>query len=345
MKILILVLSIISLSLVNSEKEEKYLGRCGPLDGDCLINGECCGRFGFCGKMDAHCHISKGCQPQYGACRYEHEHYDPNDRKVYDWELTPDGKCGVANKGVCPLGQCCSKEGECGTTDEHCLVTKGCKSLFGDCKDDSDSFDDSTLPDEEIPENKGRHLTPNGRKMILFHSYDETVWYHLYEHLDNKYATAALMGNIFYETKIDPYYVSSHCLKKYQMTNKFTFQIEIDKGRYSKLFLIDGCGYGIISRHLLDKKAKKRFLELVKTENTSIADIDVQVRFFLELLFTKKREFVEELLKIKSLERACIFVAHKFYKRPLTYDHKDEYKKVIDYATFYYNFYRKRFKY
>ena len=345
MKILILVLSIISLSLVNSEEEEeekKYLGRCGGSDGDCLTNGECCSRFGFCGKMDVHCHISKGCQPQYGACRYEYEHYNPDDREVYDWELTPDGKCGVAN-GVCPKGQCCSKEGECGTTDDHCLVTRGCKSLFGDCKDDSASFDNSTLPDEEIPNNKGRLLTPKGRKMKLHAPNDITVWNYLYEHLDNKYATAALMGNIYYETKLNPYHVSPYCLKKSHMNNTKTYYLKTDKGKY-KDFVYDGCGYGIIS-WMHDVETKKRFLRRVKLEETSISDIDVQVRFFWDLLGEKNLDLVKQLHKVKSLERASILVAHKFYTMPLKYDLKDEYKKVIDYASYFYNLYGQHLKY
>ncbi|OUM60965.1 carbohydrate-binding module family 18 protein [Piromyces sp. E2] len=38
------------------------------------------------------------------------------------------------NYGVCPEGQCCSKYGWCGITDEHCSV--GCQRDYGECLTD-----------------------------------------------------------------------------------------------------------------------------------------------------------------------------------------------------------------
>jgi len=210
-KTLLLLLTIISLSIAKREfdyddeededdDDEEDFGQCGGKFGDCGGMMECCSKFGFCGIMDIHCHLSKGCQPQYGRCREEDDNYDPK-REVQEWHLTKDGKCGPAN-GECPIGQCCSKEGECGTTDDHCLVTKGCRSLFGDCKDDSASFDDSKLPPEEIPENKGERKNPGGKKMKSKETNEKIIWDYLNEKLGNKYAVAGLMGCMYSHVKL-----------------------------------------------------------------------------------------------------------------------------------------------
>ncbi|OUM68742.1 carbohydrate-binding module family 18 protein, partial [Piromyces sp. E2] len=44
-------------------------------------------------------------------------------------------KCGEINgeKIECPEGQCCSKDGVCGTTPDFCSVGNGCQSEFGEC--------------------------------------------------------------------------------------------------------------------------------------------------------------------------------------------------------------------
>jgi len=47
---------------------------------------------------------------------------------------TSTGRCGKDYGGaVCKSGYCCSKYGYCGTTEDHCELTKGCQSEFGDC--------------------------------------------------------------------------------------------------------------------------------------------------------------------------------------------------------------------
>ena len=341
MKIMILVLSIITLSLVTSWDEEG-LGRCGGIYGDCGGSNECCSKFGFCGVMDIHCHFSKGCQPQYGICKeVDYEHYDPDSRSVEDFEITPDGKCGPAN-GACPEGVCCSKEGECGTTDDHCLVTRGCKSLFGDCKDDSDSLDDSELPPEEIPENKGKNLSPDGRKMERNTKNEKIIWDYLNEKFGNKYATAALMGNIYSKTKLNPTYLDEDCLRKLHMSEK-TYTRKTDKGKYKK-FVTDKCQYGLSPRS--SEEFKEELLDFAKSKKKSIGDIDIQIKFFW-IIFNRSLsryhpEKMNELQNTKSLQRATIIIANKYYQCWMDIPkYQDEFKERINNAAFYYNIYGK----
>lgn len=52
---------------------------------------------------------------------------------VYSKSSYKDSTCGPsAGNRKCPSGNCCSKYGYCGTTDEHCK--SGCQSQFGTCK-------------------------------------------------------------------------------------------------------------------------------------------------------------------------------------------------------------------
>ncbi|OUM60195.1 carbohydrate-binding module family 18 protein [Piromyces sp. E2] len=42
-------------------------------------------------------------------------------------------RCGP-EYGDCEAGECCSKYNWCGTSDDHCLISRGCQSEFGDCR-------------------------------------------------------------------------------------------------------------------------------------------------------------------------------------------------------------------
>jgi hypothetical protein len=42
-----------------------------------------------------------------------------------NFEVSSDGKCGLNNKNkICPEGQCCSKDGLCGTNKDHCYMSQ-----------------------------------------------------------------------------------------------------------------------------------------------------------------------------------------------------------------------------
>jgi len=95
--------------------------KCGKGYGKCP-SGECCSKYGWCGKTNDHCLASKGCQSEFGKCTKDNED-----------NINNEGKCGKGF-GKCRSGECCSKFGWCGNTDDHCLASKGCQSEFGKCK-------------------------------------------------------------------------------------------------------------------------------------------------------------------------------------------------------------------
>ncbi|KAF4308670.1 glyoxal oxidase [Botryosphaeria dothidea] len=120
--------------------------RCGPDHNNtiCVLDGiaPCCS---FCGGDKRYC--STGCQPLYGLCTA------PNSTTLNNpacsWARQGDsprcdGQCGAdhagalcdasaqpddfAALGVFGYGPCCSKEGFCGNTSDHCEITSGCQS-------------------------------------------------------------------------------------------------------------------------------------------------------------------------------------------------------------------------
>ncbi|ORX80697.1 L domain-like protein [Anaeromyces robustus] len=50
-----------------------------------------------------------------------------------DNKINPHNECGKG-KGKCAEGLCCSKYGYCGSSENHCLISKGCQSGYGFCK-------------------------------------------------------------------------------------------------------------------------------------------------------------------------------------------------------------------
>ncbi|RDI83503.1 hypothetical protein Vi05172_g6437 [Venturia inaequalis] len=90
--------------------------RCGKDFDDAVCQqGQCCSARGWCGTSDNHCKVENGCQ---GSCK-------------------PSGvganRCGTQAGGrVCDpageFGDCCSKNGFCGTSHAHCDKNQGCQS-------------------------------------------------------------------------------------------------------------------------------------------------------------------------------------------------------------------------
>jgi len=65
---------------------------------------------------------------------YKFKSCDSNDNNNNNnnTKISTNDRCGK-DKGKCPNGECCSKYGWCGTSDDHCSISKGCQSEFGKC--------------------------------------------------------------------------------------------------------------------------------------------------------------------------------------------------------------------
>jgi len=97
---------------------------CGP-ENNCP-SGYCCSRYGYCGNTSSFCSVSEGCQPKYGDC------YEVVDTA----KLINDAECGKGI-GSCVNGECCNKDGHCGTSKEFCDIKSGCQKDYGVCNSQS----------------------------------------------------------------------------------------------------------------------------------------------------------------------------------------------------------------
>ncbi|EUC44378.1 carbohydrate-binding module family 18 protein [Bipolaris oryzae ATCC 44560] len=118
--------------------------------------GQCCSRFGNCGTTADYCSPSV-CQSAFGICF---------DSAPARGSVSPDGTCGDVGKGnnngwACKPGACCSKYGNCGTTDSYCLASLGCQSAFGNCTGVASSSSSGSSPASSTPSSASNSTSPS----------------------------------------------------------------------------------------------------------------------------------------------------------------------------------------
>ncbi|ORY62299.1 uncharacterized protein BCR38DRAFT_458859 [Pseudomassariella vexata] len=75
--------------------------------------GQCCSQYGYCGSTTDYC--GDGCQSAFGTCTAGTGTGDGGDGG------SSSGRCGpTQGNAVCSSTECCSAEGYCGTTVDHC---------------------------------------------------------------------------------------------------------------------------------------------------------------------------------------------------------------------------------
>ena len=95
---------------------------------------------GVVNQRNSYCLPSKGCQSEFSECSKENTSTTTTTKITTTKTTTTKisststvvGKCGK-EYGKCPSGQCCSKYGWCGKSDDYCDTSKGCQSAFGTC--------------------------------------------------------------------------------------------------------------------------------------------------------------------------------------------------------------------
>ncbi|ORX66232.1 hypothetical protein BCR32DRAFT_183501, partial [Anaeromyces robustus] len=103
----------------------------------------CCNKNGFCGLSYEDCNISTGCQPSYGICLKNELNLNSSSSfsstisisnlNSYSNSNSNYGSCIVKGSNLRSYAHisCCSKDGICGLSAEHC--GEGCQSEFGVC--------------------------------------------------------------------------------------------------------------------------------------------------------------------------------------------------------------------
>lgn len=108
----------------------------------------------------------------------------------------------------------------------------------------------------------------------------ETIWNYLYSKIGNNYGVAALMGNLYAESKLNPMNLEDHYERKVGYTDK-SYTAAVDNGTYTN-FVHDKCGYGLAQWTYYTRKQK--LLNFAHKKGVSIGNLEMQLEFLINEL-------------------------------------------------------------
>jgi len=136
---------------------------------------------------------------------------------------------------------------------------------------------------------------------------EEMIWEFLYEKIKNPFGVAALMGNLFAESSLNP--TLANGIKKYGLTSEeYTRLVDEEK---KDNFAIDGIAYGLAQWCYYTRK--QGLLEKAKMYNKSIGDLQIQLEYLVEEL-KKYTTVYKTLLNATSIREASDIILQKYEK-------------------------------
>lgn len=159
----------------------------------------------------------------------------------------------------------------------------------------------------------------------------EKIWNFFLDERFSIYGIAALMGNLFAESGLDPKNLQNSCEKRLNYTDA-EYTTAVDNGTY-KNFAYDGAGYGL--PQFTFPSRKEAFYKYAKDVGKSIGDLETQLLFMVEEM---KKDFksVYSALKTASDVKTTSDLVLKKYEAPK--DQSDAVKrKRAEYGQEYFN--------
>lgn len=136
---------------------------------------------------------------------------------------------------------------------------------------------------------------------------EEIIWTYLNERLKNPYGTAAMMGNLFAESSLNP--ILANNIKKHGMTNE-TYTAAVDEHKNDN-FVTDGIAYGLAQWCYHTRK--KGLLDKAKAVGKSIGDIYLQLEYLWNELQLYKT-VINALYDAKDIRTVSDVVLTKYEK-------------------------------
>lgn len=141
---------------------------------------------------------------------------------------------------------------------------------------------------------------------------EKVIWDFLYKKIGNPYGVAALMGNLWVESHLNPKDLQGTYERKLGMTDD-QYTSAVDSGLYtSDQFINDSAGYGLSQWTYWSRK--KSLYEYAKKANKSIGDLEMQLAFLWEEIQLYKT--VVEAMKTGTSVREVSDVICKRYLKP-----------------------------
>lgn len=138
---------------------------------------------------------------------------------------------------------------------------------------------------------------------------EKVIWDFLYPKLLNSFGVAALMGNLYVESKLNPRNLQGSAEKKLNMTDE-SYTNAVDSGLYPS-FATDGAGYGLAQWTY--RTRKQALLECAQSKGSSIGDLNTQ----LEFLWSELQSYKTCLAALKnaiSVREASDVVVDRYEK-------------------------------
>lgn len=163
---------------------------------------------------------------------------------------------------------------------------------------------------------------------------NKKIWDYLYGKIGNAYGVAALMGNLYAESKLNPQNLEDHYERKIKY-NDTTYTKAVDDGTYTN-FVKDSCGYGLAQWTYYTRK--QRLLNFAKEKKKSIGDLIMQLEFLVNELKTYYPGVFNDLKNASNINYPTVKVL-KSYENPA-----DQSLSVQATRTSYANKYYQEFK-
>lgn len=139
---------------------------------------------------------------------------------------------------------------------------------------------------------------------------DQYIWDFLFGKLKNAYGTAALMGNLYAESRLNPQALQNTYSKKLGLTGT-EYTNAVDNETYTN-FAEDKAGYGLAQWTYHSRK--RNLLNYAKDKNTSIGDLNTQLNFLWDEIQTYGT-VIQSLKTAKTIRDASDIVIER-YERP-----------------------------
>lgn len=149
---------------------------------------------------------------------------------------------------------------------------------------------------------------------------EQVIWDYLYKKVQNPYGVAAMMGNLYVESKLNPKNLQGSYERKLGMTDD-QYTAAVDNGTYTAVdFINDGAGYGLVQWTYWSRK--EGLLNMAKSRGVSIGDLSMQLDYLWNEI--QKYKTVIDAMKTGNSVRAISDVIAKRYERP-----KDQSEKAL----------------
>ena len=159
---------------------------------------------------------------------------------------------------------------------------------------------------------------------------EEIIWDYLLSKLNNKYAVAGIMGNLYAESPLNPKKLQSSYQSKLGFTNEI-YTSAVDNNKYSN-FVYDNAGYGIAQWTYWSRK--RDLLTFARERKTSIGNLEMQLEFMLKEL-QQHSNIIKALMLATSVREASDIILLQ-YEKPSDQSEKVRIKRS-NFGMDYYN--------